>query len=428
MGEMAAGDREVDRPEPRLLMVSNERGWPQHSGYRRRVAQVARALASVGPTTMVVSPRSTFDDGGPLELPADLVGRVETVLVPAIDRPRLGTALWWLSGGQPWPLAAGDWRPVVERLDRMRSGDSGRFDVVWAMGFDALTAAELAGFAAPVTIVDADLESLKLERALSVDGEVTGLRRLIARTDVDRWRRLEREAADLLTGFSVCSDGERSEVGGGAFTTPNSYRAIAGAEERRASGGGSAILFVGSLGYAPNADGLGWFVDEVLPTIRSERPEVELRVVGGGLPANSRLAMAEGVTVLGSIPDLSDELATAAMAIVPIRWGAGTRIKILEAFAHHLPVVSTTLGAEGLDVEHETHLLLADDPERLAEACDRVLDGPTAAAAMAKRANEHFMANYEESAVSHRLALRIEELLRANPKAELGQEPPGRRR
>jgi glycosyltransferase involved in cell wall biosynthesis len=72
------------------------------------------------------------------------------------------------------------------------------------------------------------------------------------------------------------------------------------------------------------------------------------------------------VTLTGQVPDITDELARADIVIIPLRYGSGTRVKILEAFAHRIPVVSTTMGAEGLEVEPGTHLLVADDPDAIA--------------------------------------------------------------
>jgi glycosyltransferase involved in cell wall biosynthesis len=77
--------------------------------------------------------------------------------------------------------------------------------------------------------------------------------------------------------------------------------------------------------------------------------------------------------VVGRVPDIADELARADLVVVPIRFGSGTRLKILEAFAHRIPVVSTTLGAEGLDAEDGVHLLIADDATSMAVACARLL-------------------------------------------------------
>ena len=79
------------------------------------------------------------------------------------------------------------------------------------------------------------------------------------------------------------------------------------------------------------------------------------------------------LTVVGEVASMEGELARASVAVVPVRYGGGTRVKILESFAHRVPVVSTSLGAEGLDVEDGVHLLIADDPEQFAAAVVRLL-------------------------------------------------------
>ena len=118
--------------------------------------------------------------------------------------------------------------------------------------------------------------------------------------------------------------------------------------------------------YEPNVDAAVHFVEHVFPRIRAAHPEVELRIVGRCDDAVARLGSQTNVTVTGYVPRIEDELARSDVVIVPIRFGSGTRIKLLEAFAHRIPAVSTTLGAEGLAVVDGTHLLLADDDDRFA--------------------------------------------------------------
>jgi glycosyltransferase involved in cell wall biosynthesis len=133
------------------------------------------------------------------------------------------------------------------------------------------------------------------------------------------------------------------------------------------------VLLQGRLDYPPNIDGAEWLATAIGPRIRSEIGAVEIRLVGR--PASSVLKLHEppAVTVVGPVPSMDDELARASVAVVPVRYGGGTRIKILESFAHRVPVVSTTVGAEGLDVEDGVHLLLADDAAAFAAATVRLL-------------------------------------------------------
>lgn len=133
------------------------------------------------------------------------------------------------------------------------------------------------------------------------------------------------------------------------------------------------ILFVGTLDYFPNEDAVTQFVRNVLPRIRVADPRMHLRIVGvGESDAVAAVSNAAGVQLVGAVPELGSEYAAAAMAVVPLRAGSGTRIKILEAFAHGVPVVSTPLGAAGLAVTDGVELLLAEAPEDFAAACLRL--------------------------------------------------------
>jgi len=130
---------------------------------------------------------------------------------------------------------------------------------------------------------------------------------------------------------------------------------------------------VGAMFYEPNVDAVRFFAREILPRIRKQSPRARFVVVGRD-PHPDIAALHDGdtITVTGTVDDVGPYLRQASVAVVPIRFGSGTRIKILEAFAHGTPVVSTTLGAEGLEVAHERELLLADAPEKFAAACVRL--------------------------------------------------------
>lgn len=136
------------------------------------------------------------------------------------------------------------------------------------------------------------------------------------------------------------------------------------------------MLFVGTLGYYPNIDALLFFVNQIAPIIKEKcRQPWRLQIVGG-IPENKWIKQLEDypeIQFRGWIDDLSIEYQTADIVIAPIRGGGGTRIKILEAFAHRVPVVSTSKGAEGLDVENGIHLIIEDDAERFAESCIQLM-------------------------------------------------------
>ena len=131
------------------------------------------------------------------------------------------------------------------------------------------------------------------------------------------------------------------------------------------------LLLVGNLSYLPNVDAVITFCRNILPLIRAQDPALAEVVVAGSNPVDAVRVLADqpGVTVLANPPEIAPLYAKARAAVVPLRAGGGTQIKILEAFAHGVPVISTSLGAEGLDVEAGRHLVVADTPEAFAAAC-----------------------------------------------------------
>ena len=134
------------------------------------------------------------------------------------------------------------------------------------------------------------------------------------------------------------------------------------------------LLYFGHFGYPPNSDAIRYFCADILPLIRKAIPDVQVLVAGRRPP--QELSSIEGVQVLGFVPDIRTSLAQAAVVIVPLRVGGGSRIKILEALAMEKAVVSTTLGAEGLEVTHEEHVMLADRPADFADSVIRLLENP----------------------------------------------------
>lgn len=138
----------------------------------------------------------------------------------------------------------------------------------------------------------------------------------------------------------------------------------------------SDLVFVGSMDWLPNIDGMSWFVREVLPLIRRRRSGCSMAIVGRS-PAPEIMALAKEdprLTVTGTVADIRPWLWNSAISIVPLRIGGGTRLKIYESMAAGIPVVSTTIGAEGLPVRNGEMICLADTAQDFADACINLLD------------------------------------------------------
>jgi polysaccharide biosynthesis protein PslH len=166
----------------------------------------------------------------------------------------------------------------------------------------------------------------------------------------------------------------------------------------------SHLVFIGSMDWLPNEDAITTFCRDVLPLIRADVPEVTLSVVGRDpTAAVQRLADGDRIIVTGRVTDVRPALHEAAVSIVPLRIGGGTRLKIFESMAAGTPVVSTAVGAEGLPGEPGRHLLIANQPAEFASAVVSLLRDPAKRAAMATAARDFVVQRFDWSAVAEHL-------------------------
>ena len=209
----------------------------------------------------------------------------------------------------------------------------------------------------------------------------TGLARRLYRRQHLRMLRYERRALEQFDGVLVVSDADRktfARLYPGAIR-PDMHIVSTGVDTEffspaPAESSGRGLVFTGSMDWLPNEDAVSYFCREILPRIRTDEPEATFTVVGRApTPAVRRLAAEHRITVTGRVDDVRPYVSDAAVYVVPLRIGGGTRLKIFEAMAMGKAVVSTTVGAEGLPVENGEHLLLADEPHVFARSVVRLL-------------------------------------------------------
>ncbi|MBI4497829.1 MAG: glycosyltransferase [Chloroflexi bacterium] len=189
----------------------------------------------------------------------------------------------------------------------------------------------------------------------------------------------------LQAGIQQCTDDRPLAPGGKVALVPHG---VDTARYRPPSepvpGHAPELLFTGTMDYRPNVDAITWFCTHVLPRVRERVPDVRLTIVGRDPTAAVRALAGPSVTVTGAVTDDLPYFQRASAFVLPMRYGGGVRLKLLQALACGLPVVSTPLGTDGVAACHGEHLLLAERPEEFAQAVVRVLADPALAARLGR--------------------------------------------
>jgi glycosyltransferase involved in cell wall biosynthesis len=386
----------------RSLLVAHEVPWPSLGGGLVRLAQVVEAVASVTDLDLFV-----FHDQrqSKIVVPPSL----EVLRSGGVAFPRTSSQLRWRVD---WATHRGVPLEVVmtraDRAPRLALRDWARppYDLVWFSTAPAYDWTGRPDFGP--TIVDLmDLEDVKSElraglladqlRAAPRRGSVrTRLTWYQTRLNATDWRRFQQSVAAEVERIVLPSDLDAARSALSNVTViPNTYPRPLRPAGNPVADGPPVVLFQGNLGYPPNIDGAAWLAKTIAPRIRAADPATEVRLVGRPVTSVTQLHEPGVVTVVGQVPLMEEELARASVAAVPVRYGGGTRLKILESFAHRVPVVSTTVGAEGLAVEDGVHLLLADGPEDFATATVRLLRDAALRVRLTEAAEALYLERYE---------------------------------
>jgi glycosyltransferase involved in cell wall biosynthesis len=263
----------------------------------------------------------------------------------------------------------------------------------------------------PICGLDLDDHESRRARRLAALYEAAGdeIAAAIERSEADKYAVMERQTLPRFDHVYVCSEADRLEIArqcgcGNLLVLPNGVRIPV----RRLGKRGRepfTFLFVGNLGYYPNDDAATFFCSEVLPRLRALAKGAFRVMLVGSSPSRRVMALAAHpeVTVAGAVRDVADGYRQADAVVVPIRAGGGTRIKLLEAFSYGRPVVSTTIGAEGIEVRHGVELLLGDTPGDFAARCAELMKRPALRRRLTERAFEFVTARHGPPTLLERL-------------------------
>lgn len=264
---------------------------------------------------------------------------------------------------------------------------------------------------APVTLLDLDDDDVRVHERLAdlhkLQGDIG--QEEVSRAEAKSYAACEADVLGYFNAVLTASEDDARRLAGGYpavrfEAVPNGYAIDPtrhGLIRDRASNGSDAtrLLFVANLGYPPNADAASYLIGEVLPALRERGADIDLDVVGPGASADllahdTGPSLSNSIAIRGEVESVDPWYAQADIAVVPLRTGGGTRIKILEAFAHGVPVVSSSIGAEGLSAVHGRHVLCADNAHEFASACLRLVTDAGLAADLVANAKQLLRLNY----------------------------------
>jgi polysaccharide biosynthesis protein PslH len=394
---------------PRLLFISPFYPSPQSVGSLRRAHAVAVALSQSFDVSILVTPSRWHTPGLTRPTPPG-VGELASLSPDAGDgkllrlrrhlserHPRTFSRLFGA------PLDCSD--HTGERLRLAADLFAGRsFDVIHAFRMASAPyalAVHKAQGSRPALHLDVDdIESISRSRIRELH-HAAGEQRasLHESVNVRAYGRWERSFFPRFDRLYVCSETDAARLRPShrdVRILPNTVpvpRELA----PEAPPGITRILFIGSLGYAPNIDGLRWFCSEVLPALRNLRA-CELVVAGFGSSTKFEAFLREqpGVVFLGRVPESSEVYSNVHFTITPLHAGGGTRIKILEAFSLGRAVVTTTIGIEGINASPGKDHLRADTTEDFLKACLRLIDEPVLRSTLARNAFDLVSSTYSQ--------------------------------
>ncbi|MBI4494575.1 MAG: glycosyltransferase [Chloroflexi bacterium] len=371
----------------KILMLLPQFPWPADQGAKMRNEAFVRILAQEHELHLLCFGERPPEEG---QLQAARPYCRSVRVLPPPGRSRLGRAAKLLTSPLP-DMAARLWSPAFA---------SALGELLAREGFDAVHVSnlELALYlrlvSGPKRVFDDHNAEYLLQRRAYETEVRDGWLGPLALYSLVQWRRLRRfeawacRTADLVLAVSQQDARHLEELAPGIRprVVPNgvdaeAYRALPLGNQPR-----PLLLFSGKLDYRPNEDAVRWFLDDILPRVWRARAQARFLVVGHAPPSwlVERGKQDARIVVTGPVPDDHPYLERSAAYVLPMRWGGGVRFKALVALASGRPLVSTSMGMDGVECVPGEHVLLADEPEAFAANVVRVLDDARLAASLAR--------------------------------------------
>ena len=363
----------------RILWVKAGKLVPVDTGGKIRSYNILRRLAERHEVTFLSHYGGEKDPAYEREIHQHLAG-AEVVYTGVRDATTLERGLTYLQrlpSAAPFGVTKFTTRMVQNMLAKWL--DEGRFDVA-VCDFLGSTLNFPERSATPVALFQHNVESILWRR--HSEHETHPVKRAAFKLEAAKMARYEAAAVARFDHVIAVSEFDREQM---LKMAPNARISVvptgvdlaqyqAGAAESATE---PLVIFLGSMDWEANVDGVSYFCREIWPQIKRAVPEARFRIVGRNPPPRIKQLASADIEVTGRVESVIEHLQQAAVFVVPLRIGGGTRLKIYEAMAMRKAVVSTTIGAEGLDVNHGKDILLADEPEGFAaDVIDLLRDHP----------------------------------------------------
>jgi glycosyltransferase involved in cell wall biosynthesis len=402
-----APDTIKDVRRRRILVVGDLFPWPARDGYRLRFSATIRALSEVGDVELFVA---AFDGTGNSEsVPANIVSRFEGVETQ-FKQPSMALALRVITSRWPSRILCRDWGPARKSFRRFARGP---YDLVWYVHADSFAVFGDASLGTSVVDLD-NLEGnvlrnpvrlffMKSTHVKSRTQVVRARSESFARSVLswrDRvlWTWLQRSIVRKVRSVVVCSEidqkrlrTQRVVVIGNGYSDPGLTD--------DSTPESPTLVMVAVFTYLPNLAGANWLAHEVLPELRRLVPNVKVRLIGRYDERLLLAASVPGIEIVGEVDELGSELTIARGAVIPILHGSGTRIKLIEALAYGLPIVTTEMGCEGLRIQAGHHALVQNDPLEFATSCAKILTDDATCERLRNNGRRFYLDHYEANVV-----------------------------
>lgn len=353
----------------RILWVKSGKMLPVDTGGKIRSYNILRQLIRTHEVTFLSDYSGSPDPGYEAEIARELP-EAHTIRTDSAQAGTLGQYLGYVRGiFQAAPFAVSNFADAAVRRKVETWLNEKRFDVA-VCDFLVATINFPPTLATPTVLFQHNVESsLWKRRALTESNPVRRLAYKLEAAKMDRYERGEVRRFHSIIAVSEHDRRQMLQMGASEITVvPTGVDTQKYQVSPPATADPPRIVFTGSMDWEPNIDAVTYFCREILPCVRQELPNSIFQIVGRKPPASVMRLACDYVQVTGTVPSVSDYLRDATVVVVPLRAGAGTRLKIFEAMAMGKAVISTSIGAEGLDVHSGSDIILADEPAAFANA------------------------------------------------------------